>query len=45
MDEIKSKIPLFTLSSVAAKTKIDPKIGPMQGVHPNAKAMPIKIGL
>ena len=36
---------LLILSSVAAKTKIDPKIGPIQGVHPNAKAIPIKIGL
>ena len=33
------------LSSVAAKTKIDPSIGPIQGVHPKAKAIPIKIEL
>ena len=33
------------LSSVAARTKIDPKIGPMQGVQPKAKAIPISIGL
>ena len=43
--QIKSKIPLLILSSVAANTKIEPKIGPMQGVQPNAKAIPIKIGL
>ena len=31
--------------AVAAKTKIDPNIGPIQGVHPKANAIPIKIGL
>ena len=25
---------------MAAKAKIDPRIGPMQGVHPNPKANP-----
>ena len=33
------------LSSVAAKAKIEPKIGPIQGVHPKPKAAPISIGL
>ena len=33
------------LSSVEAKTKIEPRIGPIQGVHPNAKAIPIITGL
>ena len=27
-------------SSVDAKARIDPKIGPIHGVHPNPKAMP-----
>ena len=40
-----NNIPLVKFSSVAANTQIDPRIGPMQGVHPNAKAIPIKIGL
>ena len=43
--EKSNKIPLFRLSSVAAKTKIEPNMGPIQGVHPKAKAMPIKTGL
>ena len=30
--DVKSNIPLLILSSVAASTKIDPKIGPIQGV-------------
>ena len=38
-------MPLPKLSSVDARTKIDPRIGPIQGVHPNAKAIPINIGL
>ena len=41
----KSKMPLAKLSSVEARTKIDPRIGPIQGVHPNANAIPINIGL
>ena len=36
--DVRRNIPLFMLSSVAAKTKIDPRIGPIQGVQPNAKA-------
>ena len=27
-------------SSVDAKARIDPKIGPIHGVHPNQKAIP-----
>ena len=30
------------LSVVDAKIKIDPRIGPIQGVQPNAKAIPTK---
>ena len=37
----KSVIPERMLVSVLAKTKIDPKIGPMQGVHPNPKQLPV----
>ena len=33
------------LSSVEASAKIDPRIGPMHGVQPKAKAIPINIGL
>ena len=29
------------VSSIEAKAKIDPKIGPIHGVHPNPKANPI----
>ena len=32
---------LFIFSSSAAKVKIDPRIGPIQGVQPNPKAIPI----
>ena len=35
-------IALLSVSSMAAKVKIDPRIGPMQGVQPNPKAKPIK---
>ena len=31
-------------SSIAAKVKIDPRIGPIQGVHPNPNAAPTKNG-
>ena len=37
---INSDIALEIFSSVDASAKIDPKIGPMQGVHPNPKAIP-----
>ena len=37
-------MPLPTLSSNAAKVIIDPRIGPMQGVHPKPKAAPTNIG-
>ena len=33
-------MPLLRLSSIAAKAKIDPRIGPIHGVHPNPKAAP-----
>ena len=39
--ELKSKTPWLTVFSIAAKVKIDPKIGPMHGLQPNAKATPI----
>ena len=42
--ELKSKTPWLTVSSMAAKAKIDPKIGPIQGDQPNPKATPIKNG-
>lgn len=35
---------LNNVSSTEAKAKMDPKIGPMQGVHPNPKAKPITYG-
>ena len=35
-------IALISVSSMAAKVKIDPKIGPIQGVQPNPKASPIR---
>ena len=34
-------IALDKVSSIEAKAKIDPKIGPIHGVHPNPKAKPI----
>ena len=40
-----SNIPLLMFSSVAAKAKIEPKIGPIHGVQPKPKAAPISIGL
>ena len=42
--KLKSKTPWLTVSSIAAKVKIDPKIGPIQGDQPNPKAIPIKKG-
>ena len=35
---------LLIFSSSAAKVKIDPRIGPMQGVQPNPKAAPTNNG-
>ena len=35
-----SKAPLNAVAVVEASNKIEPKIGPMQGVHPKAKAEP-----
>ena len=35
---------LLIFSSIAAKAKIDPRIGPIQGVQPNPKAAPTKQG-
>ena len=43
--ENNNKMPLFKLYSVDARTRIEPNIGPIQGVHPKANAMPIKTGL
>ena len=40
----KRVIPERRLVSVLAKTKIDPKIGQIQGVHPNPKAAPRRKG-
>ena len=37
-------MPLLMFSSIAAKAKIDPKIGPMQGVHPKPNAIPTITG-
>ena len=42
--ELKSKTPWLTVFSIAARAKIDPKIGPIQGVQPNPKATPTKNG-
>ena len=39
-----SPLRLRFLKSEEAKARIEPKIGPMQGVHPNPKANPIKYG-
>ena len=35
---------LLIFSSIAAKVKIEPRIGPMQGVQPKAKATPTRNG-
>ena len=35
---------LLMFSSIAAKAKIEPRMGPMQGVQPNPKAAPTIIG-
>ena len=35
---------LLIFSSIAAKVKIDPRIGPIQGVQPNPKAAPTSNG-
>jgi len=35
---------LLTFSSIAAKAKIDPRMGPIQGVQPNPKATPTNNG-
>ena len=32
------------LSSIEANISIEPRIGPIQGVHPNPKAIPTKNG-
>ena len=36
--------PLISVASEADKVIIDPSTGPIQGVHPKAKAAPIKKG-
>ena len=35
---------LLMFSSTAARVKIDPRMGPMQGVQPNPKAVPTSNG-
>ena len=35
---------LLMFSSIADKAKIEPRMGPMQGVQPNPKAAPTIIG-
>ena len=35
-------IALLKVSSIAARVKIEPKIGPIQGVQPKPKARPIR---
>ena len=35
---------LLTFSSIAARAKIEPRIGPIQGVQPNPKAAPTSNG-
>ena len=42
--ELKSITPSLMVVSAAAKAKIDPRIGPMQGVQPKPKASPIRNG-
>jgi len=37
---VSNKIPFSIVSSKAANAKMEPRIGPMQGVHPNPKANP-----
>ena len=39
-----NNILLLVFSSIAAKAKIDPRIGPIQGVQPNPKAAPTSNG-
>jgi len=35
---------LLIFASIAAKVKIEPRMGPMQGVQPNPKAAPTSTG-
>ena len=35
---------MLIFASIAAKVKIEPRMGPMQGVHPNPKAAPTSTG-
>ena len=37
-------MPLLIFSSIEAKAKIDPRMGPIQGVQPNPKAAPTNNG-
>ena len=37
---ISNSTPLLIFSSTAAKVKIDPRMGPIQGVQPKPKAAP-----
>ena len=42
--EINKITALDKVSSIDAKAKIEPKIGPIHGVHPKPKATPITYG-
>ena len=42
--ELNNITALINVSSIEAKAKIDPKIGPIHGVHPKPKAKPITYG-
>ena len=39
-----NNMPLLIFSSIAAKVKIEPRTGPIQGVQPNPKAAPRIVG-
>lgn len=41
----RSKIPLYSVSILVAYISMEDKIGPIHGVQPDAKAIPIRIGL
>ena len=42
MSKMIVKYTFTKISSIAASVKIDPRIGPMQGVQPKPKAAPTK---
>ena len=43
--KINKKIAFPKVSSIAANARIDPKIGPIHGVHPKPNAIPTNIEL